>query len=581
MIRLSKLFTENTSGTNSSASTEILSVSNVVGFFSVTPTTFKQRKSLINASKNERSVMEDNLTKVAEESARGGFFLASGSFTASAIMAITSIIVARFLGAEFYGQYILALVVPQLLFLFADFGISQGMSKFAASLRTQGKTSQAARIIKSGILFRAIVGLMVFLINFALADLFASVLLRRPELGFYVRIASLSILFQVISATAAAAYVAIDKTEYNAVSTNIQAIVKAIVSIGLVAAGFGIVGAVLGFVAGFIVGGMIGLGFLLIMLREKSSNKNGDPLSFNQGVMTLVRYGMPLYISALLVGFLSPYQNLILSIFTKDIDVGNFQVAVNLMTFITVVSIPITTALLPAFSKLDSTTNGKTKSFFIFANKYTTLLIVPIATALMILANEVVHTIYGSGYQTAGLFLAIYCSIYFLAGIGNLTLTSLFNGLGKTRIAFKISLISFIIVIPLTPFLTSLFGVPGLIISFVVASAVSTCYGMYVARRNFGITFGRNSLLKIYAVAAISSIPTLLFLRMLHLSSLLSLVSGGILYFAMYLTLTPLAGIVNRSELQTISRVTQKIRPLGPIVNPLLRYQQKILSRLK
>jgi len=81
--------------------------------------------------------MSTELLKIAEDSARGGFFLISGSILATVISAVATIIIARLLGPELYGQYALALVIPQLLFLFADVGINQGLTKFSASLRAQ------------------------------------------------------------------------------------------------------------------------------------------------------------------------------------------------------------------------------------------------------------------------------------------------------------------------------------------------------------------------------------------------------------------------------------------------------------
>ncbi|NIS80165.1 MAG: oligosaccharide flippase family protein, partial [Anaerolineales bacterium] len=80
--------------------------------------------------------MSTELLKIAEDSARGGFFLISGSILATLISAIATIVVARLLGPELYGQYALALVIPTLLFLIADVGINQGIIKFSASLRT-------------------------------------------------------------------------------------------------------------------------------------------------------------------------------------------------------------------------------------------------------------------------------------------------------------------------------------------------------------------------------------------------------------------------------------------------------------
>jgi len=347
--------------------------------------------------------MAEELIKIAEDSARGGFFLLSGTALATVIMAIASILIARLLGPELYGQYTLALVVPQLLFLFTDLGINQGIIKFTANLRTKGETNRLTKIIKYGLLLKASTGIAIFIINYTLADFFASVLLQRPDLAFYIRIASTAVVFQVIATTATSAFVGLDKTEYNALTSNIQAIAKAIISIALVLFGFSVAGALLGYVASYIVAAAAGATILFFIVREKQNTKNNHILT--DDLKTLIHYGAPLYISILLTGFIPLYQNVMLAIFTTDADIGNYKAATNFATLITVLTIPITTALLPAFSKLDSSTTQKIKTFFKLANKYTTILIMPITILILIFSNEIVQIIYGSTYQSAPLFL--------------------------------------------------------------------------------------------------------------------------------------------------------------------------------
>ena len=46
--------------------------------------------------------MEYDLEKVAEDSARGSFFLISGTALSTVIMAVSSILIGRFLGPELY-----------------------------------------------------------------------------------------------------------------------------------------------------------------------------------------------------------------------------------------------------------------------------------------------------------------------------------------------------------------------------------------------------------------------------------------------------------------------------------------------
>ena len=522
--------------------------------------------------------MTTDLTRIAEDSARGGFFLASGSFMSTVILAITAILVGRLLGPELYGEYALSFVVTEMLYVFADFGITAGVVKYSASLRAEGKISRAARIIKHAMILKAATGLAFFILNFALADFFAAALLNRPELGFYIRVVSVSIIFQVVCSVATSAYLGLDKTHYSALTSNIQAVSKAIISIALVLLGFSVAGAVLGHVAGYIIAGVFCSSILLLILRKSAKNSD-DNIGFTQTSRTLISYGIPLYLSAILGGFVYPYQNFILAIFTTNIDIGNLKAASNFYALVTVVSAPITTALFPAFSKLDSTMSDKITTFFKFANKYTTILIVPIATLLIVFSKEITQIIYGSTYQTAALFLSIHCLLYFLVGLGFLSLASLFNGLGKTRITLIMSLITLMAILTLSPILAKAYGVPGVIVALISAHAASTCYGMYVAKRNFEIEFDTKSLVKIYLIGIASTVPSLLLLQTSMLPGLVNVIVGGLLYLAIYVTLAPITGIVNNSELKTVNEVVQKIKLLAPIIKPLLRYQEKILNR--
>src|SRR4030043_454096 len=191
--------------------------------------------------------MADELIKVAEDSARSGFFLISGTALSTVILAISSILIGRLLGPELYGQYTLVLVVPTLLLTFTD-------------------------------------------------------------LAIYIRITSISTLFHVILTTATSAFVGLDKTEYNALAANIQALAKTIISISLVLLGFGVAGALVGYVAGYVVAATAGITILFLTIREKQSAQ--DDYSISSDLKTLLHYGAPLYVSVLLVSIVPLYQNL-------------------------------------------------------------------------------------------------------------------------------------------------------------------------------------------------------------------------------------------------------------------------------
>jgi len=162
--------------------------------------------------------------------------------------------------------------------------------------------------------------------------------------------------------------------------------------------------------------------------------------TFKVHTRSLLSYGSPLYASFLLTGFVPLFQNIILANFTSDFDVGNFKAASNFATLMTVLSIPITNALLSAFSKLDSTKEDKIKTFFKLSNKYTSLIIFPVSLIFIVFSKEIIQIVYGSTYQSAALFLSLYCALYFLVALGYLNLSSFFNGIGDTKATMKMLL---------------------------------------------------------------------------------------------------------------------------------------------
>ena len=136
--------------------------------------------------------MGSDLTKVIEESARGGFNLVSGALIAAITYAVSAILIARFLGSEQYGLYTLAIVMPQMLYYFTDFGISSGLMKYLTDLRLKNNYKCISKLIKYSLIFRLAIGLFIFLITFLFADFIAISMFDRPELTTLIQISCLA-----------------------------------------------------------------------------------------------------------------------------------------------------------------------------------------------------------------------------------------------------------------------------------------------------------------------------------------------------------------------------------------------------
>ena len=518
--------------------------------------------------------MSDEVMKVAKESARASFFLISGTAISTVVLAISAILIARLLGSDSYGQYSLVIVIPQLLFLFTDLGLNQGITKFASDYKED--SARLVSIIKHGLLLRVIMGVVISIFTFVFSDFLAAVVLQRPELGFLVQLSAFSILFQVLFATSASAFVGIDKNEYNALTLNIQSFAKTLIQIVLIFIGFSVAGAVIGHVVSYLIGGVVGLVFIVFLLRKRKE-KTSTSFSLADNAKLMLHYGSPLYLSTVLVGVVPLFQNIVLAFFVADAAIGNFKAATNFAMLLTVLSVPIQTIMLPAFSKIKNGANSRISDFFKVSNKYTALIVVPVTVLIITFSKPIVEFVYGATYGSAPQFLWTYSLVYLLVGVGYLTLASFYNGLGATKITMRISLITFVILAFLSPVLTSVYGVMGLIGAYLIANGVGQTYSSFYARRTYKVKFDHIALLKIYGTAILSSIVPFLIITYSGFSNIVSIAIGGVLFLFTYVTLMPVFKIMTSIELKNASSAIENIPVLTKVAGWIIRYQQKLM----
>ena len=248
------------------------------------------------------------------------------------------------------------------------------------------------------------------------------------------------------------------------------------------------------------------------------------------------------------------------------------------MQLFSVLGAAVTTALLPAFSKLELAKPEVVSGFFNKANKYTCLLIVPLTLLVIILSNPLVKVIYGSGYTSAPLFLSLSCSVYLLSILGFLTLVSVFNGLGQTRLTMYMTTINFVLLLILSPLLAPFYGVIGVIVAYLISSVAASIYGVVIAVFRVKIKFDFSPTLRIYAGSLLSALPVFALMFLTSLGSGIILLIGGIAYLFIFLTLVPLVKIISVSELDGLSHVFNQFPYVRTIAKPIFSYLRILLS---
>jgi O-antigen/teichoic acid export membrane protein len=81
--------------------------------------------------------MSGDLAEVADKSVRGSLLLFLGEAGSTVILAVGFILVARFLGPEYYGVYSISFAVPAIIISLIGLGLDESIVRFSAKLRSE------------------------------------------------------------------------------------------------------------------------------------------------------------------------------------------------------------------------------------------------------------------------------------------------------------------------------------------------------------------------------------------------------------------------------------------------------------
>nr|MDO8046141.1 oligosaccharide flippase family protein [Candidatus Baldrarchaeota archaeon] len=515
--------------------------------------------------------------EIAKKSATGSVQLFIGQASSTAIMALGTMILARLITPAEYGLYSIALIPSYMTILFRDWGINSALTKFTASLRAQKSEEKTYEIIKAGLIFETAMGFILSLILVFISGFIASTVFNRPESAPLIAIASVTIFAGALQTAAQSTFVGFERMELNSLTNICQAIVKSVAAPILVIAGFGALGATLGYTISFIASAIIALTVLYLTLIRKIKRKNPEKSNTAKTLKEMLHYGVPLSIASIIGGFLIQFYAFIMAIYCTDVAIGNYQVATQFAAILTFFTIPISTVLFPAFSKIDpQDENGLLQTVFASSIKYASLILVPTTIALMILSEPLVSTLFGEKWTQAPLFLTLYVINNLFVIFGSLTLTSLLAGIGETKMQMKLSLVTLAIGIPLSLILIPSMGIIGLILTIIIAGKPSLAMGIYWVRRKYNVRLDIESSMRILTASAIAATASFLAINFTAYANWIELTIGTLTFAATYLLATPTTGAINKSDINNLKTMFSGLGALSKLINIPLNFMEKL-----
>ena len=528
--------------------------------------------------------------QMGKTSATGSFQLFIGVAVSTVIMAVGTIILGNLLHEDGYGLYTITLTPALMIGLFRDWGVNSAMIKYIASLKLENNDSEIRDIIVAGLAFEITAGLVLTVVSLLSANFIATAIYHRPESAPLFSIISISIFGGSLLAASQSGFIGFERMGLNSFTLICQAIVKTAVGPALVILGYGVIGASLGYTSGSLFGGLIGIAILYFAVfrkLQKTENKRsglrgrlrGLRDTLKRTLKIMLKYGVPLSISTVLAGILAQTYGLAMASFVSDNAVlGNYSTAANFAVLLTFLSTPIATVLFPAFAKLDpKKEHGLVGSIFASSVKYTALVLVPATMAMMVLSKPMISTLYGeTNFVTAPFFLTLSIVINLLAVFGNLSLGSFLPGLGETRMAMKLGILTTAFGLPLGLILIPTYGVLGVIVGNIVSGIPSMLWGLYWVWKHYEAKAEFRSSAKIFAASALAAIPSFLTVSFLHTTAAwIQLAFGLTVFLVIYILGAPLIGAVSQSDIDTIRDMFSSLGIVSKIINIPLKAAER------
>ncbi len=522
--------------------------------------------------------MSNDLRDSISISVSGSFTLLVGNSVALLFSAIGVILVARMLSPSEFGLLSIILVLPGMFSLFSDWGVNQALIRYIAHYRSIGKVEDIKDLVMAGVLFKFLIGGILSLFLFLFGNFFAVFLIKRPEVGGFIRLASLFVLSQSMYSTAISIFAGFEKMNYRAAINVIQSVVKGVVSPLLVYLGFGVSGVVIGHVLSFFVGAFIGLisTHSLFNLSMNLQNKR-----VKENLLLLLMFGLPLFFGNIFLGIALQIRWFLLSWFVSAETIGNYSIASWFIIAVSVFTASIGVNLFPTFSKYAFKDEPKkVKEIFRGSVRYASIFLIPLISLLILISKPLIFTIFSGKFPQAPLLLSLRLMPTLFVGIGSLSIFGFLNSQGDTRVSSRIIIISSIISVLLSIIFIYLWSVIGLVVSILLSSFIQNLLGLIVIRRKYDIGPDLSHTFKTLMCSFISGVVTYGFLYIFKSLSIVDLFFSVVIFLMSYLLIAPFIGAIEAIDVQNLDLMFKELKMIYPFAKLVLDFEGRIL-RLK
>ncbi len=513
--------------------------------------------------------------------AKAASFLISGRVLALIISAAMFVVVARLLAPHNYGIYVLITSVVAFITTLGNPNIGPFLKEHIPRLKAKNKTDEIGVAMGDALLLSVLLGGGLVVLCIALGNQISTYFLNTTLYIYALDIGLIAIVFNLSFNTFSDALISINHSEKAAGAAVVHSVVQALVSIGLILLGYGVIGALLGFSAGLAVSFLL----QLYLVHRKY------PLKFKFNGMfkrmkETINFAKHLTLSGMISTVLLYFSVIYLGFFEIPSIIGFYGIAQKIGASLDLFGASIALALIPMFSEAFGRRRSgiNVERLFYYSVYFSLVFATPAIMLVVIFAQPLILLFFGAAYLGATPYLQLIAVSLLIIVVANFG-PNLLIGEGNTRKVLKYAIISGVLELIAMISLTYYFGVVGMIAAvfylgnFILA-ALYVNYLWKTGSAEAKIRFRKilQLLLANLVVAGIVALVLSLASPFLGVVSYaLTIAVGIVLYLIIYPVVAALLHGVERSDLELLKGASSTMPVLGPVFGYLLGYTTRFL----
>lgn len=433
---------------------------------------------------------------------------------------ISTIYFAHFLGPAILGSFFLFLAYYGIFDLIGDGGFGGAAVKRISEGAEQNEYFTAFFVLR-------LILLLVSIITFMIISPFLTGLEKDGLLGWLI----IALVAGTLSSITSINLYGTAQVGIMQVSNLINTVTKILVQILAVFIGFGLGGLVAGFIAGMIAALLINLNYVRLGISHFNRSHFSGLLSFS--IWTFLSSG-----GLLIVTYA---DTIIIGQFMTETDVGIYRIAFQLSSVASFMVAAFHTTLYPHISRwhadreLTRIEQSLTRAF-----TYSFFLAIPVTAGGLILAEKLLHYLYGAAFEPGSQILWILLFVQ-IANIFMYLLTMCLNAMDMPKISFYCTAVSAALNILLCILFIPLYGISGAAGASLITISINAVLAYIMLKSSVRISIDGRSVKNLLLSAALMSAALLVYLAIFPIREFIGLVLavaiGAAVYFAAVLAL--------------------------------------------